>query len=185
MMKSISSRFGLVAACVAVSLLGRVIPVAAAETDQGGPGDHLQRLEQRVNELAQQQEHLMRQLAAQQEHQAAMAGGGPEPMRPMGPLRDRARMDHPMPPEGAPALAGIPGSSGGPSPAARLADEIAGMFKLCLLVGFVFNILVAVWIHTDIRKRGEGSGIFIALAVLAGVPTAIIYSLVRIAEKKP
>ena len=184
-MKSISSRFGLVAVCVAVSLFGRATPAVAAEPDQGGPGDHLQRLEQRVNELAQQQEHLMRQLAAQQEHQAAMAGGGPETMRPMGPLRDRARMDRPMPPEGAPALAGISGSPGGPSPAARLADEIAGLFKFCLLVGFVFNILVAVWIHTDIRKRGEGSGIFIALAVLAGVPTAIIYSLVRIAEKKP
>ena len=45
-------------------------------------------------------------------------------------------------------------------------------------------ILLAIWICTDIRKRGEGSGIFIALALLAGVPAAIIYTLVRIGDKK-
>jgi hypothetical protein len=185
MMKNISSRLGLVAACVAMSLFGRATPALADEPDRGGPSNQLQRLEQRVNEIAQQHEQLMRQLVAQQERQAAMAGGGPETMRPMGPLRDRARIDRPMPPEGAPAQAGIPASPGAPSAAAKLANDIAGMFKFCLLVGFVFNILVAVWIYRDIRKRGEGSGIFIALALLAGVPAAIIYSLVRIAEKKP
>jgi hypothetical protein len=47
----------------------------------------------------------------------------------------------------------------------------------------VCNILLAIWIFTDSRKRGEGSGIFIALALLAGVPAAIIYSLVRIGDK--
>ena len=55
---------------------------------------------------------------------------------------------------------------------------------LFLLVAVVFNILLAVWIFTDIRKRGEGSGIFIALALLAGIPAAIIYALVRIGDKK-
>ena len=53
-----------------------------------------------------------------------------------------------------------------------------------ILVGFIFNILVAVWIFTDIRKRGEGSGLFIALALLAGIPAAIIYAIVRIGDKK-
>jgi len=43
----------------------------------------------------------------------------------------------------------------------------------------------AIWIFTDIRKRGEGHGIFVALALLAGIPTAIIYALVRIGDKKP
>jgi preprotein translocase subunit SecY len=46
-------------------------------------------------------------------------------------------------------------------------------------------VLLVVWIDTAIRKRGEGSGIFIALALVAGVPAAIIYSLVRIADKLP
>jgi hypothetical protein len=53
-----------------------------------------------------------------------------------------------------------------------------------VLVGIVFNILLAVWIFTDIRKRGEGSGIFIVLALLAGIPAAIIYTLTRIGDRK-
>jgi len=52
------------------------------------------------------------------------------------------------------------------------------------LIGLIFNILLAIWIYTDIRKRGEGSGIFIALALFAGIPAAIIYSIVRIGDKK-
>ncbi len=68
---------------------------------------------------------------------------------------------------------------------AKPAKKIADLVKLCFLVAFIFNILLAIWIFTDIRKRGEGSGIFIALALLAGIPAAIIYSLVRIGDKKP
>jgi hypothetical protein len=42
---------------------------------------------------------------------------------------------------------------------------------------------LAIWIFTDIRKRGEGPAIFIAVALIAGIPSAIIYSLVRIGDK--
>ena len=42
--------------------------------------------------------------------------------------------------------------------------------------------MLASWVFTDIRKRGEGSGVFIALALLAGIPAAIIYSLVRLGD---
>ena len=52
------------------------------------------------------------------------------------------------------------------------------------LIGILCNILLAIWIFTDIRKRGEGSGIFVAMALVAGIPAAIIYSLVRIGDKK-
>jgi len=52
-----------------------------------------------------------------------------------------------------------------------------------VLACIVCNILLAIWIYTDIRKRGEGSGIFIALALVAGIPAAIIYSLVRLGDK--
>ena len=55
---------------------------------------------------------------------------------------------------------------------------------LLLLVASI-HILIAVWIFTDIRKRGEGHRIFVALALLAGIPAAIIYALVRISDKKP
>ena len=58
-----------------------------------------------------------------------------------------------------------------------------GLARLALLVCIVFNLLLAIWIFTDIRKRGEGSGIFIALALVAGFPAAILYSLVRIGDK--
>jgi hypothetical protein len=80
----------------------------------------------------------------------------------------------PLPPGG--------GSRGFGGPRTR--DEIGHLIGLLLLIGSVCNILLAVWIFTDIRKRGEGSGLFIALALLAGIPTAIIYSLVRIGDKK-
>jgi hypothetical protein len=88
-----------------------------------------------------------------------------------------------MPP-GAPVLAATPVPPVSPHPAAKPLRDIAGLVKLCLLVAFIFNILLAIWIFTDIRKRGEGSGIFIALALLAGIPAAIIYSIVRIGDKK-
>jgi hypothetical protein len=54
---------------------------------------------------------------------------------------------------------------------------------LIFLGGIICNILMAIWIYTDSRKRGEGSGIFVALALVAGIPAAIIYSLVRIGDK--
>ena len=85
----------------------------------------------------------------------------------------------PMPPGGAFAPA-TPPFQAAPNALRKFADLV----KLCILVGFIFNILVAVWIFTDIRKRGEGSGLFIALALLAGIPAAIIYAIVRIGDKK-
>jgi hypothetical protein len=63
-------------------------------------------------------------------------------------------------------------------------DGLRGLIGLMLLAGIVCNILLSVWIFTDIRKRGEGSGIFVALALVAGIPAAIIYSIVRIGDKK-
>ena len=89
------------------------------------------------------------------------------------------------PPAGPPALAGVPAQAAAPACPAKCCKDIAGLVGLFLLVAIVFNILAAVWIYTDIRKRGEGSAIFIALALLAGIPAAIIYSLVRLGDKKP
>ncbi len=56
--------------------------------------------------------------------------------------------------------------------------------KASLLALFACHILLAVWIFLDIRKRGEGHGIFIALALLAGFCAAILYALVRLADTK-
>ena len=53
-------------------------------------------------------------------------------------------------------------------------------------IGFlaVIHILLAFWVFTDIRKRGEGHGVFIVIALLAGVPGTILYALVRIGDRK-
>ena len=126
----------------------------------------------------------MRRLGAQQEGRAPMATVGHENMRPARPFRDRAGIGQPMAPGGFPALAGVPAPAGPPAHDAKVHKDIAGLIKLCCLVAFVFNILVAIWIFADIRKRGEGPGIFVALALLAGIPTAIIYAIVRISDKK-
>ncbi len=48
----------------------------------------------------------------------------------------------------------------------------------------VVHVLLATWMFTDIRKRGEGHGIFIVLVLLAGLPAAILYALVRIGDAK-
>ena len=177
-------RIGLMVTCAAVSLFGHATPALAADEDPGEAGDRIQRLEHRLNELAQRQEQLMRRLGAQQERQSPMAGPGREPFRPPMAAEGQEGIGKPMPPAMAPGLEGARAPVGVRPEAAKHLKEIAGFLKLCLLVGLIFNILLAVWIFTDIRKRGEGSGIFIALALLAGIPAAIIYTLARIGDKK-
>jgi hypothetical protein len=48
----------------------------------------------------------------------------------------------------------------------------------------VVHVLLAVWVFGDIRKRGEGSGIFIVLALLIGIPGTALYLLARIGDRK-
>ena len=74
---------------------------------------------------------------------------------------------------------GVP--PGIPAKGGKALQDLVGLF---FMVALVFNILAAIWIYTDIRKRGEGPGVFIALALIAGVPAALIYAVVRIADKK-
>ena len=61
---------------------------------------------------------------------------------------------------------------------------VVGIIRAFVVVWLVCNILLAAWIFTDIRKQGQGHGIFIALALLAGFPAAILYAVVRIGDKK-
>ena len=185
-MKNILSwRLGLAAACAVLTIFGRATPAFAAEPDSGAANDRLDRLERRLNELSQHQEQLMRRLGAQPEGQAQQSTAGRDNLQPRPPQRDRARMGQRMSPPGAPGWAGMPAFAGAPAAAGKMHEGLAGFLRLLLLVAFIFNILIAIWIFTDIRKRGEGSGIFIVLALFAGVPAAIIYALVRIGDKKP
>jgi len=129
--------------------------------------DRLERLERRINELAERQEQLMRRAGVQMERQGG--GGGQMPGE---------RLHPPMSP-----------GPGGEMPMADHADshhmkKLHDFLGLLFLIGFICNILLAIWIYTDIRKRGEGSGIFIAMALVAGIPAAIIYALTRIGDRK-
>ena len=83
--------------------------------------------------------------------------------------------------------AGRPMPMRGPLPGPKMAAElrcVVGIIRTFVVVWLVCNVLLAAWIFTDIRKSGQGHGIFIALALLAGFPTAILYALVRIGDKK-
>jgi hypothetical protein len=185
MMKRLSWQLGLAAACGVLTLFGPTATVLAAEPDRGGPGDRLERLERRVNEMAERQEQFMRRLGAQQERKGPMDAPAREKIRRAMAERARPGIGQPMPPAGPLAPTGVPAPAGAHLAAAKACKDIAGLVGLLFLIAVVFNILLAIWIFTDIRKRGEGSGLFIALALLAGIPAAIIYTLVRIGDKKP
>ena len=183
-MKSLSWRLGLAATFAALTIFCWAKPAVAAEEDRGGPADRLERLERRLDEVAQRQEHMMQRFGAVLERQAPTGEPGREGFRPPMSLRGGAGIGQSMPLPGVPAPDGVSAPAGLRAAAAKHLQDIAGMLKLCFLVVIVFNILLATWIYTDIRKRGEGSGIFIALALLAGIPATIIYALVRIGDKK-
>ena len=51
-----------------------------------------------------------------------------------------------------------------------------------LLVCFVLHILLAVWVYQDIRARNTGSGVWIAVTLLAGFFGALLYAVVRLGD---
>jgi hypothetical protein len=54
-----------------------------------------------------------------------------------------------------------------------------GLVFLC----FVVNVLLAIWVYQDIRKRNAGSGIWIAITLLTGFFGALVYAVVRLGDK--
>lgn len=176
-MKSSSWKLCALAGVSCLAMFGNTMPAGRAQDNPPGPDERLQRIERRINELAERQDQMMRRLGAPQPPQqpqqqmAPPLGGPPGPPGPM-PAFGPQGAGVPMPPLGwrGPEAQGV-------------RRDVGGLLRLLVLVCILCNILVAVWIFTDIRKRGEGSGIFIALALLAGIPAAIIYALVRIGDR--
>ena len=162
----------LVSAFALFVLINRPMVSLAAEEKSSGPGDRFEQLERRMNELAQRQEQFMQRIAAALQ-QRPMPGPAAESIgRPM------AAPD----PEGtAPPMRGPRPAA---SPNGKIMHRIGEMLRVMFVVGILCNILLAVWIFGDIRKRGEGSGLFVVLALFAGIPAAIIYSLVRLGDRK-
>lgn len=173
-MKSLLWKYCPIVACLWLICLSTVV-AAPGEDNLPGPGDRIQRLERRLNELAERQEQILHRL-----------GGAPErPAQPMPQMGMGQQVPMPMvPPNMAEARHAMAGR-GMPVPALAKAQKgLHDLVGLIVLAAMICNILLAIWIFTDIRKRGEGSGIFIALALVAGIPTAIIYALVRIGDRK-
>ena len=46
----------------------------------------------------------------------------------------------------------------------------------------VVHILVAVWVYQDIRRRNAGSGIWIVIALVAGLLGVLVYAVVRLGD---
>ena len=65
-----------------------------------------------------------------------------------------------------------------------MTPHCARMLRCVVSILALVHVLLAGWVYTDIRKRGEGHGIFIVLALLGGIPAAMLYALVRIGDKK-
>ena len=171
-MRNLSNKLGLIAAVSCLAWMGNVRSVRAAEENPPPPDERLQRMERRLNELAERQEQMLRRFGEQREQRIRRFGDAPRAQAPMA-APDREALRPPTPP---PAPVG---------PAVGKPHQDRPLLGLFLLVCLICNILLAIWIAMDIRKRGEGSGLFIALAVVAGVPAAIIYSLARIGDRLP
>ena len=49
-----------------------------------------------------------------------------------------------------------------------------------LILLAIVHILTAIWVYQDIRRRGVGSGIWIAIALLTGLLGTLVYAIVRL-----
>jgi len=57
-----------------------------------------------------------------------------------------------------------------------------GPSPLLLLVVVVVHILAAVWVYQDIRQRGCGSGLWVVIALLAGLLGTLVYAVARLGD---
>ena len=64
---------------------------------------------------------------------------------------------------------------------AGLEDDDDEVNPLLLLLAVV-HILVAIWVHMDIRQLNRGSGIWVVIALLAGLLGALVYAVVRLGD---
>ncbi|MBI5683479.1 MAG: hypothetical protein HZC54_00230 [Verrucomicrobia bacterium] len=151
--------------CPAVLAAGLVLgtgttPAVAQDRERAELNERLNRLERCVREMAEHQQKMTRHFTPGVHRPDGKPAAGPGAVCP-------------LPPQPKPAVD------------AKCPLKPCPYFWVALLgLAATINILLAVWIFTDIRKRGEGHGIFVALALVAGIPTAIIYALVRIGDKK-
>jgi hypothetical protein len=56
------------------------------------------------------------------------------------------------------------------------------VLMLVAVLCFIVNILLAVWVFQDIRKRNRGSGIWVVIALLTGLCGTLVYAIVRLRD---
>ena len=61
-------------------------------------------------------------------------------------------------------------------------DDEEGVLGFLLLICAIVHILVAVWVYMDIRRLNSGSGIWIVIALLTGLPGVLVYAIVRLGD---
>jgi len=62
--------------------------------------------------------------------------------------------------------------------------EYEPLFGLLMIMCLAVHILVAIWVFQDIRTRGTGSGLWIVIALIAGLMGALVYAVVRLGDVK-
>ncbi len=55
---------------------------------------------------------------------------------------------------------------------------------ILLILIIVVHILVAVWVYQDIAARKCGSGIWVVIALIAGLVGTLVYAVVRIGDRE-
>ena len=122
-------------------------------------------------------EHQIQQLAQRIEQGNASVPGHqmlpPFMQAPQGMPMMTPQQPGPMPPPQAPMQCHPAGKHG----------RAAHLLQMLIPLIIIINALLAMWVFTDIRKRGEGHGIFIVLALVAGLPGTILYALVRLGDR--
>ena len=63
-------------------------------------------------------------------------------------------------------------------------DEGKGALGFLFLICGIVHILVAIWVYMDIRQLNRGSGIWIIIALLAGLLGALVYAVVRLGDNR-
>jgi hypothetical protein len=158
-MKTMCVLLCTILATAGLSLLSFPTTARAADEDQGdrAPVQRLERLEKQVHELAEREEH-----ANQRPGPMMQTPRGPKNPQEMMPFDGRRPFKYPH----------------------RWHYPGVCILGTLLVVMVIVHILLAIWVFGDIRKRGEGSGIFIVLALLIGAIGAALYLLARIGDRK-
>jgi Flp pilus assembly protein TadB len=112
-------------------------PALAQSERERTSAERMERLEQQVQKLAERQEQFMQRVGQALEHRAQQPAGSLPEMQPMTP---------------------IPQGQGPQMPGKAAAKGLKDLIGLVMLIGAICNVIIAVWIFSDIRKRGEGSG---------------------------